>query len=368
VRELTLTDDSFLAGSRPGYEPRTYRRRPAPPSAGIEPLRTVLSSRHLRGLRALAAPDHRLGRAGAEMLAAHPRLGSLEGLDLANNEFGEGDVAVLAGSRYVKALRRLRLGACSAEGYYGYGEEDIGRVGTELAPLAGQLEELDLGSCGVLPGALPLLLSGSRQRPLRVVRLERNPLHREFALGTFGELLASPLLRELRVLDVSSCYVDGPLVQAVTASANLSGLVHLGLRNNPLRTKGVEALASAPRLGRLARLELAGSSGSLAHAGHCFGDKGVKALASGSGLPRLAALDLRRQRLTAKGIGYLAGSRLAEQLTWLDLRGNSLGDTGVKRLLAAKWPALVWLDVRNTDVGPRARAALRKKFGAGVRF
>ncbi len=364
LRSLALTDPRFTHGQTP----RLVRGQPQPPpnAGGTDPLRTLLQSRNLKALRELEVRDHCLGQAGAEMLAGAPHMAQVEGLDLRNNDFQEGDVAALADSRYLNNLRRLRLGACfSWDPYDHYPERDgIGLLPPELGPLVGRLELLDLGSCGMLPRGLLFLGQVPRSVPLTALLLERSTLGHDFddALDSFRDLLRSPLLGSVRVLDLSSCYLDDFCMSALAAAPLLAGVVHLGLRNNPLDKKALSALMTSPHLGKVQRLELASWN---ANGEDKSGDARLKELAHATTLPRLAALDLRSNQISPKGVSSLADSPLPARLTWLDLRRNYLGDSAVKALLGADWPRLAWLDLRDNGLSGKAKQA---RFGVAVRY
>jgi uncharacterized protein (TIGR02996 family) len=367
IRSLRLSDPRFIYQQAE----RGWRRRRPQNSLGLDTLRVLLGSRHLTSLRELDVRDCNLAQAGARLLAESPRLAQVESLDLRNNDHFPEDVAVLAGSPHLGKLRALRLGSVSWFNPQGeFVEDGIGLLPPALAPLVGRLELLDAGSCGVQPGGLGHLGEVKRTVPLRALLLERSILGAFYYdnMEAFRAMARGPLLGDLHMLDMSSCYLDLDRARALAASPNLAGLVDLRLNNNPLGPRGLEALTSSKHLARLRALAVAGSMGFWREEGYSLGDAGVRHLARATGLPSLARLDLRANGIEADGVKALAGSPLAERLVALDLANNDLGDAGAKALLSADWPRLAHLDVRGNGLSARAQKALRKRFGHVVRY
>jgi len=371
VRSLALTDPACVVGQRPRWQ--NYRRVNAGNPLGTRTLETILSSRHLGALRELAVPNFCLGSAGMRVLAGSARLAQIESLDLRNNDFGEGDTAMLATAPNCRSLRQLRMGSCASYDRDGdYREDLIFLFQREVAPLFGRLDLLDAGSCGMNAPGLRFLGGIDRQVPLGTLLLERSSLPYT-PPQTFEELhslFQLPVLARVHTLDLSSCYLGPDAIRALADSPQLAGLVSLGLHNNPIGPQGAEALANSPHLGRLQRLELAGSrrTGYGDEGRGRLDDDGACALLAANGLPQLAALDLRSNFLTARTVQALASAPLAARLWWLDLRHNALGNEGANEFLKADWPRLAWLDLRGNRIGATHCQALRRKFGHAVRF
>src|SRR5262249_54463268 len=129
-----------------------------------EGLRTILSSRHLTGLRTLSLANDRLanyppGQRRVRLLAEGASMAQIEALELRNYGFGEGDVAALAALPHLGRLRRLRLGSCVSFNQRNLSmyERSVDLLLRELAPLVGRLEFLGLNYCGITPAGLQLL-------------------------------------------------------------------------------------------------------------------------------------------------------------------------------------------------------------------
>jgi uncharacterized protein (TIGR02996 family) len=113
-------------------------------------------------------------------------------------------------------------------------------------------------------------------------------------------------LSRLCSLDLSNNYLQSDGARALAASEHLAGLTTLDLSGNHVGDGGARALAAAPWLGGVIDLRLGGND---------VGPAGARALAEG--LDRLEAA------------GHL-------RLRSLDLRGNRLGDAGLRAVRASR--------------------------------
>jgi uncharacterized protein (TIGR02996 family) len=82
---------------------------------------------------------------------------------------------------------------------------------------------------------------------------------------------------------------------------------------------------------------------------------------------RLAALDLSDRRLGDAAAEGVAWSPFTNRLRALRLRGCGITDDGAYALAAADLDHLRELDVAHNPIGPAGLAALRRRFGPGVR-
>jgi uncharacterized protein (TIGR02996 family) len=358
-------------------------------AAGVDHLRRLLGSPHLKRLRALGLEDNRLGGSGILALLDWKGLDELTALDLRRNALGQEDVQTIVDSGRLGRLRSLRLGHCRNGGGYAamlrvgdyepemdeeaeqWQDSERGRICQYLAPLVSQLTDLDLGSCLVTDLAINDLAELPKPPVLTSLRLDHNCLGRRGVEA----LLRSRLCDRLALLDLGSCYLEADALHLLAGCPNLSGLTSLFLNNNSPGVEGVRALAASPHLTRLARLSLAGaqrSAGSWTNEEFpaVIGDQKVKILADSAGrLPRLAWLDLRKNGLGAAATRNLVSSPLLEQLAWLDLRHNRLGNEGAALFaVAVPWPRLARLDLRDNDISPAIGHRLRARFGARVLY
>src|SRR5262249_20120664 len=123
---------------------------------------------------------------------------------------------------------------------------------------------------------------------------------------------ASPLLRRLDALDLSSNFLDPGQLSALFASPHLGGLRSLALRRVVLRPEGARVLAQWPHLARLRRLELGNNY---------MGRDTVDALA-GAPLTEMRYLSLANSLISAEILDALAES--APALEHLDISSCTL--------------------------------------------
>jgi uncharacterized protein (TIGR02996 family) len=189
---------------------------------------------------------------------------------------------------------------------------------------------------------------------------------------------AAPAMAHVRALSLQGVSIgDQGLTQF--AGAVTGGPCALSIRETYTRKDGVVALARAPGLATLARLDLsgtrpgadglralaegamgqalqnliasrtsAGNAGaavlvvgawpalvSLSLNGNSLDNTAAQALAAAPGLPRLRNLDLSGNRITEAGVQALARSPLMARLRWLRLADNPLGTPGWQALARA---------------------------------
>jgi uncharacterized protein (TIGR02996 family) len=164
-------------------------------------------------------------------------------------------------------------------------------------------------------------------------------------------------LHGLHGLDLGGNYVFGPDGARALADALAGGwaghtlrLSHCGLTN-----RGLRALAAAPALASVQRLDLSRNS---------FGAAGARELAPLAGL---RSLDLRGCRLGDKAVRALVRGAFWSKLVELDLRDNSITDPGAKALVAAPVPPdLTALVLSGRHLRDPARRALANHYGPRV--
>ncbi len=248
---------------------------------------------------------------------------------------------------------------------------DIQVCSGRLAPLTRmarwpRLRCLHLTHCWLRLDQVVHILSVARSLPLQELDLTGNPLDSEGTtwprsgtpVASFVELLPP----RLHTLDLRGCYLSRAFAVALARSRHLPRLTRLDVGFNSLGRQGLEALITCPHLNRLTHLGLARL------AVEQTDSRSWLEMLDTPNLPRLAALDLSCNDLDASAARVLAATSLPDRLYRLDLRHNRLGDGGALALLAADWPRLAWLDLRDNGLTPYAREQLRQRFGYTVHY
>jgi uncharacterized protein (TIGR02996 family) len=188
-----------------------------------------------------------------------------------------------------------------------------------VSPLLGEVRKLDLTGCRLVDEEL-------------------------------ADLLASPHLGRLETLRLGMNRAGRATLRAIARSTVLGRLSRLALNGNrDIDEHGIEVLAAAPHLAELRRLDLSGCQ---------IGRVGARALAQSPYLGRLEQLELAQVRnLGLGGLWDLAASSCLPSLVALDLDGTSCGDEGATAL--ANLPLLnqlrrLRLDRTVTAAGLRA--------------
>jgi uncharacterized protein (TIGR02996 family) len=132
------------------------------------------------------------------------------------------------------------------------------------------------------------------------------------------------------------------------------------LKLEDLRPRHLPRLARSPFLPHIHTLDLADNR---------LTAEGFPAFASTPNLSGLKTLFLDGNRIGAAGVQALAASPHLAGLTALDLTANRMGNEGALSLAdSPHLNSLTSLWVRGNALGGEAQAALRKRFGKGVRL
>ncbi len=231
-----------------------------------------------------------------------PIFSRVEVLDLANNSFGaENRITRFFGTAELPRLRTLRLrnNRLWAEAI------------TELAatPIAPQLERLDLSGNPFADDGAEALATATGLRNLRHVEIRNDELTFTDSIHAAGAvaLADSPVLRNLRSLDLGSQYIGDSGLIALAESTNAEELVELDVSYNEIGAigeGGYETLTQSPRLRNLRELNLSGNR---------LDRLGAMALVNWSRLPGVDRIDLRECELDEGSRSILASSPWANR-------------------------------------------------------
>ncbi|QDU18350.1 TIGR02996 domain-containing protein [Urbifossiella limnaea] len=193
-------------------------------------------------------------------------------------------------------------------------------------------------------------------------RFEKLALRKMYLTGAQVGRWASAGLHGLHGLDLSDNYVfsqDGARALADALAGGWTGHT-LGLSRCGIAVPGVRALAAAPGMASVRRLDLSRN---------VFGPTGVQVLAASPHLAGLRMLDLRDCGFGDQAVRRLVRGTFWPNLTELDLRGNPITDRGAGYLMAAPpAPDLTALLVSGRHLRGPARATLAKHYGGRVVF
>lgn len=394
---------------------------------GADGARALGHSDSLSKLRHLRLDGNRIGSDGAAALAASPQLTGVQALDLGNNGIGPAGAAALAVSTYIGNLVRL-----------GLARNDLGREGLELLASSrglDSLEDFDLSGNGIGASGAMLLAAAPVSRRFRNLDISDNGLGDAGLAGLLGAphlaalrglsvagnkvtsagaALLSGAMPQLAELDISDNPLDDSGAEALASAlarmristlrarncgftgegvvallrAGAGRLQHVDLGRNPLRAKGVEALARARELSSVERLDLsetecgAGGGRALTESPNLsclrylelnsnqLGDEGARALADGArAFPRLESLSLADNRLGVRAAAALAASPIAAHLSMLDLSYNPLGDAGIEAVAQYPgWHSLRELRLVDTDLSMSGAAIVMTAPGTSLLY
>jgi hypothetical protein len=216
-------------------------------------------------------------------LTASEHLAGLRHLLLYRNPLGGAGVLALARSTCLRNLRSLHLGGVEAL------SPALGEF--LLSPVLGEVESLVLN-----------------WNPLRGAAIQA--------------LYDTPMLRKLRDLSLSDTGLTAAEVRSLVQKADVPHLQFLNLSRN-IGATGVAALLAGPLVRRLKSLNLE----------HCnLGDRGAEIIASSALPATLRCLDLSDNEITDRGAAILARSRNLADVARLSLDDNPLTDAGIQLL------------------------------------
>lgn len=297
------------------------------------------------GLESLSYANNKIGTEGALFLA-QAELAALRALDLSRNEVGVEGLRAIATSKTLSALSELTLsdfgiapelldaldGTPLLERLHGLKWTGDSDEPTTLLPrlfgLAGftQLRRLQVSYQGLTDEDL-IALAG--QEGLGLERLQIDNAH--FTKKGVEALAKSPVLAEVKELQLGDCKLDDDAACALIASPHLTKLERLELHGDGgVADRAAEAVAKSAFAGQLESLSFYETS---------VGDAGAKAIAK---LPKLASLSLPQTKVGDAGAIALAEG--GQPLTYLGLP-DELGKKAQQAL--------------KKGLGEEARSALR---------
>jgi uncharacterized protein (TIGR02996 family) len=172
----------------------------------------------------------------------------------------------------------------------------------------------------------------------------------------FKSLCDSPVLNNLRALDVSNTGLSIHAARAFAEGTGLPALTELNLGGtNHIGPDGTLILVHSPNTGRLRKLNL-WSNG--------VADYGVEAICRRDHMCNLTHLDLSGNLLTNRAAAALAGAPQLKTLEELNLKTNGISGEGALALANAPHLGnLRLLNLSSNPIGAKAAAALRERFG-----
>ena len=329
------------------------------------------SQAHLAPLSSLWLEGVHIGDEGLEDLAACPHLSGLTELHLEMNYLTPDGIRAPTTSKHLTRLHTLFLG-CNELG------EEGARLLAKWPGLSG-LRVLDVSLCDLHEDGASILVRSKRLSGLTTLDISSNSLYPDGAVA----LAKARTLSALRTLDISDNRIEGEGVSALANSKHLTHLEMLNLSNNDVIDAGVIALANSKYIGA----ELYG----LDLNDNWYPDsQAFAAPASSTTLGRLRGLNLSRCGMERQDVEELPAESKLDQLLWLDLSHNPLGDANIATL--ANWKGMnsvrhlilretemteagaavvassnlhhvSYLDVPMNDLSRKAKTALRKRFG-----
>jgi uncharacterized protein (TIGR02996 family) len=263
-------------------------------------------------------------------------LSGVTSLDLSEQALSDDDIRALMASTQLQGLRRLTLCAATQDGI-----ELLARW-----PGLRGITHLSLWTDRRIPGRTPVtllrrLLESPHLGPIVSLAIT-DPL----TDGDMALLASSPRLGALARLNIS-CSPEG--LRSLAAATGLPVLRDLSLRRHGGTTEGLPDLLGSPLIGRLDALDLMDT---------IFDIQAAWALASSPHLGRLRKLDLTQRSLGPEEARALASARFGS-LTELNLFNNKIGPAGMIALAASPHLAtLRSLSLMSNEIGTEGLRAL----------
>ncbi len=206
------------------------------------------------------------------------------------------------------------------------------------------LKRIDLRSNALSGGSLRAL----RKRPLTELLFAHNRLGR----SSVHELATEGALGGLERLDLSGNGIGNEGLSVLAKISWLGSMKRLELSSTGITASGISALKDTPLAKHVTHLELAGNE---------LGAGGLKIILSGV-FPALTHLDVSETMLGDDGTSALIDSPLVRQLRSLELKKNGLTPAGATQLVKVKFEQLEYLSVSGNPLGESGLALLKTAF------
>ena len=317
-----LGDDGAMAIARCANLSTLNSLTPGTGTIGPTGMEALVKSPYLSGLESLSLRGHPVGDEGLIHLSRSSLATRLTELDLHNTQVGdEGLRAFFAAG--LSRLRRLNLGSYGSHPMTGDGLNALVRCET-----LGELTDLFLDGVPLTSDHVRSLANNPCFAGLRILHIGLSNFDDRMA----EELAASPLLRNLRCID---------------------------LQNNRIGARGMAALARSSILDTVTDLELYNSGD--------FADAGAIALAGSERARNLRRLSLVSTGLGLEGLRAVANTPHLAHLRSLNVESARFGDEGGRALRDSPYlQRIKELRVNNCGIGDQMGAALRKRFGSAI--
>ncbi len=172
-----------------------------------------------------------------------------------------------------------------------------------------------------------------------------------------GELLGSPAVARLRSLSLGGDLIASQMKFGAIADLVAPALRSLDLSDDAPRAEAVEALAAAPFVSGLHRLDLS----------RCSLNRDRTRLLAGGAFDNLRVLRLYGNSAGNEGVTALARSPHLAGLLVLDLGYTQVGDEGIEAILESPLAdGLVLLDLTGSPASDEAKGLLKARMGDRV--
>ena len=276
--------------------------------------------------------DNKISDAGAIALARCPDLHNLQTLQLGWNRIGPAGAKELAHSPYLQNLQELLL--------YHNDVEDQGAQA--IAQGSWQLSSVNMCNNQLTKATTAVMAESLNFHNVSTLHIGCNNLTSE----GFQNLTKLPLLKNL---NIRLNNVSGEDLVHFSNKA-FPELDYLGIEDNPITDKGMEAIIQYGILQKTACLNLiecqltpasmkllANSKAKVTEirlSGNDLGDEGLKFLLDGPFLSSVERLHLQWNNISRTGVEMLCRSNKLDRLCYLNLQGNNLNATDIPMIKA----------------------------------
>jgi hypothetical protein len=278
---------------------------------GIGGITALIEAPWFANLTHLNVEHNELKIEGLKVLLEAPNLGALQELDISYNGLKSPTGKLIAGCTKLAGLKKLVLK---------YNDIKTGASALAKAKFQ-QLQHLDFGANEIGDKGVVALMRAPWIQSLEVLEIEGN-YHKPLISDVGAQAIAAAPLSRLRVLNLEKNVIEGPGLQALVGSPNLSGLQELILGWNSLSAASLENLAKTIPAFTLKKLKLASFS--------VQGHPGIWQLPLFSGLQEL---DFPFAAMDAEDARALASSQTLSSLHTLNLMDSPIGDAGLACLI-----------------------------------